>query len=201
MRTHQTTRKWHWRLAFDVTTKSSKSPFKNSLISNVTRDIRANLACVRSNTNSEKRKCSNRNNSIWHLAWVPLMLDPNRPSRFDLHRHFLGICQSSPPFTKQLIWVHMDQAAFGILSTSRGLKSLNSLQLQRPTRQIHPRQPRQQKVFVVLTKLFTKEAADESCGFSSVSFIFIWVPSGIFFGRSILARELASSQNDQNKAK
>ena len=45
-------------------------------------------------------------------------LNPNRPSRFDLHRHFFGIYRSSLPFTKQLIWVHMDQAAFGILSNS-----------------------------------------------------------------------------------
>ena len=60
-----------------------------------------------------------------HLALVPLMLNPNRPSRFDLHRHFLGIYRSSLPFIKQLIWVHMDQAAFEILS--KGIISQTSM--------------------------------------------------------------------------
>jgi hypothetical protein len=81
------------------------------------RDIHANLACVRSNTNFRKTKMLKPKQL--HLALVPLMLNPNRPSRFDLHRHFLGICRSSLPFIKQLIWVHMDQAAFGVLSRIR----------------------------------------------------------------------------------
>ena len=80
------------------------------------RDIHANLACVRSNTNFRKTKILKPKQL--HLALVPLILNPNRPSRFDLHRHFFGIYRSSLPFTKQLIWVHMDQAAFGILSNS-----------------------------------------------------------------------------------
>ena len=78
------------------------------------RDIHANLACVRSNTNFRKTKMLKPRQL--HLALVPLMLNPNRPSRFDLYRHFLDIYRASLPFTKQLIWVHMDQAAFGILS-------------------------------------------------------------------------------------
>ena len=80
------------------------------------RDIHANLACVRSNTNFRKTKMLKPKQL--HLALVPLMLNPNRPSRFDLHRHFFGIYRSSLRLTKQLIWVHMDQAAFGILSSN-----------------------------------------------------------------------------------
>ena len=52
----------------------------------------------------------------FRLALVPLITNPNRPSRFDLHRHFLGIYRPSLPFTKDLFWVHMDQAAFELLT-------------------------------------------------------------------------------------
>ena len=80
------------------------------------RDIHANLACVRSNTNFRKTKTVTPKQ--FRLALVPLVVNPNRPSRFDLHRHFLGIYRSPLPFIKHLIWVHMDQTAFELLSTT-----------------------------------------------------------------------------------
>ena len=59
-------------------------------------------------------------------------------SRFDLKKQRKCTSRSSIPFKEQLIWVHMDQTAFKILSIPSGQLVLDLVQGQLRYNETHP---------------------------------------------------------------
>ena len=71
-----------------MTKKTPKSPFKNPLISKSDSCYSCGSCLCSIEENFRKTRGKNEPKQL-HLALVSLILNPTRPSRFGMHRHFL----------------------------------------------------------------------------------------------------------------